>query len=590
MVSKWVCGVRWHKVAFLIASALLLVAVTGIAVAQAPPAGPAPGLPPGPPPPGPPATGVLTGFYLSPIWLLLLMVATAFWLYLTSWVNDDAKGNGMDYLKYTSFMLGVGSLGLFLALLVHAALVFLMLVLLSGMFTVYIVQRNKVVPDMVKFLGVHHRAQLLARIPVLSKVAGLGSKGKGARPALELANDEGTSLSDLIRENASLSDGAAILSDMVLRAGATKTRKVRLHPAGDQYVAQYVLDGVLHSVESLDAETSQQALACASQLVGLSKGGRMRAGSGQISTELPGLGHVKIQAEFAATEGKPSLALSLPDWTHDLYRSGLAGLGMHDTMIKRIKAALDQKRGALVVCSPAGSGRTTTLYAVAAMVDVFTTDLAVIEEHAEHELEHVRHWTFGADKPFAAVYGDVIRDGPQVILLAEMQSPEQAGKALEFASGEGMLLTTLKAPDAPEGLLQLVKLAAADDLVDKAVTCVVSQRLVRKVCPNCREQVEPAAELLKKLNVDPSNPGVWYKPVGCDACLNSGYQGRTGIFGMLIVTDPVKKVLRNAGATAQALRQAAGTAAFRTMYQDGVSKVVAGITTLDEVRRVLKSQ
>jgi general secretion pathway protein E len=518
------------------------------------------------------------------------MVATALWLYLTSWVSDDAKGNGMEYLKYTSFMLGAGSLGLLLALLVHAALVFLMLVLFSGTFSLYIVQRNKVVPDMVKFLGVHHRKQLIAKIPVLNKVAALRSKGKGARPALDLANEAGTSLSDLLKEDPSLSDGAVILSDLVLRAGSTKTRKVRLHPAGDQYVAQYVLDGVLYSVESFDAEAGRQALACASQLAGLSKGGRMRGGSGQISTEVPGLGQVKIQAEVIAAEGKPALALSFPDWTRDLYRSGLAGLGMHDTMIKRVRTALDQKRGALLVCSPAGSGRTTTLYAVAAMVDVFTTDLAVIEERAEHELEHVRHWTFGEDKPFTDIYGDVIREGPHVILLAEMQSSEQAEKTLEFAAGEGMLLTTLKAPDAPEALVQLVKLTGADDLVGRAVTCVVSQRLVRKVCPNCREQVEPAAELLKKLNIDPAKPGVWYKPVGCDACLNSGYQGRTGIFGMLILTEPVKKVLQGAGATAQAVRQAAGPAAFRTMYQDGVSKVVAGITTLDEVRRVLKGQ
>ncbi len=584
-----------HKVLLAAVATLMLIAAADIVVAQGPPSGPPPGVRGGPPPGvglGPPggAPSAAAGLYLSPFWLGALMVATALWLYLTSWVSDDAKGNGMDYMKHSAYMLGTGGLGLLLALLVHAAFVFLMFALYLGMFAVYVVERNKVVPEMLRIFGPHHRNRILAAIPVLNKVGALRSKSRAGKPAVDLTSEKGESLTDLLQSEPSLSPGGVALAELVLHAGATKTRRVRLHPAGDQYVAQYVLDGVLHNVQSLDSETGRQVLACASRLAGLSKDGRLRAGNGEISTELPGMGEMKIEVQTAVADGKPALTLAFPDWTHDLYLGGLAGLGMHETMVKRVKAALDQKRGALLVCSPSGGGRTTTLYAVAGMVDVFTNDMAVVEDRSEHELDHVRRWEFGADKSFTDVYADIMREGPNVILLGELNKSDQAEKVLDFASEGGLVLTTVRAPDSPECLLMLAKLTGAADLVPRAVTCVVSQRLVRKLCPSCRELIEPAPELLKRLNVDPADPGVWYKPAGCSACLNSGYQGRTGIFGMLILTDPVKKILQTPGATAQAVRQAAGQAAFRTMYQDGVSKVVAGITTLDEVRRVLKGQ
>jgi general secretion pathway protein E len=110
----------------------------------------------------------------------------------------------------------------------------------------------------------------------------------------------------------------------------------------------------------------------------------------------------------------------------------------------------------------------------------------------------------------------------------------------------------------------------------------------RKLCVNCREPVEPDPGTLAKLKIGAEHAGPWYAPVGCEACLNTGYRGRTGIFGMLILTDPVKSVLRQDGATPEALRKAAGEAALRTMYQDGIGKVVAGITTLSEIQRVLQ--
>lgn len=578
--------IRKHRRVLVLVFLLLLAAASGVSMAQVPAEVPA-----GAPPPTVPVPAAQPGgLYLSPFWLGFVMVTSALWLYLTSWVCDDARGVGMNAPTYAGAMIAAGGLSTALALLVHAAFGFLTLVLVTGTLTGYIILRNRVAPERFKLFGPFHRAQILARVPLVNKLAAARIRRAALKPSLTLTNAEGQSLNDILTARPALSEGARLLSDTVLRAGATKTRKVRLQPAGEQYIAQYILDGVLHNVEPCASDVALQALGAVAQLVGLSKEGRLRPGSGEFETDVPIVGHVKVGAQVTSSDGKPSLVLSLPDWTADLYRGGLGGLGVHDAVIKRLRSAVQQQKGTVLVCGPAGSGTTTTLYGIIGLVDIFTTDIAMIEKKAEHELEHVRRWALSEEHSFSAVYDEVEREGPQVIVLGGMETREQAGALLTFGSKDGLLLTVAKAPDGPESLLHLASLAQDPALVGNSVTCVVSQRLVRKLCTSCREQVEPDPVLLKRLQVDPADPGVWFKPVGCGVCLNCGYQGRTGIFGMLILTDPVKDAIRKAGATPASIRQAAGHAAFRTMYQDGVSKVIAGITTPDEVSRVLKAQ
>jgi len=536
-------------------------------------------------PAAPPAVDGL--FYVNPIWLVLLAAAVALWLYATSWVCDDAKGVGTDFATYTSIMLGAGWLGLALTLLLHAVLVFLLLALVLGAFTVYAVLRNRVVPERHRLLGAHHWAALLARVPGLSKVAALKPRVRAPRPSFVVKNAAGRTADDVVEERPALTEAADVLVEFVLRAGATKSRKIRIQPAGERFVLQLVMDGVLHTVEAFEPDLGNQVLALAADLAGLRQGGRMRQGTGKLYADLPGMGQVDVDVQISAAAGKPILLMGMPDWTHDLHRGGLEPLGVHESIVKRMKATLDQNRGTLVVCGPPQSGRTTTLLALAGTIDAFTTDVAVLGLAGRHKLEHVRDWDIPQDRTFSEFYVELLREGPGAIVLDSLEEPEHAEKAMHFACEEGLSLGGVSSADAPHAVVRLAELAGPE-LVNRAVTCVVPQRLVRKLCLVCREEVEPNPALLKRLSIDPEDPGTWYRPVGCEACLNSGYQGRTGLFGMLILTEPVKEELRKPDATPEAVRKAAGKAAFRTMYQDGIAKVTAGVTTLEEVRRILK--
>ncbi|MFO8008657.1 MAG: hypothetical protein R6V05_13075, partial [Candidatus Brocadiia bacterium] len=159
---------------------------------------------------------------------------------------------------------------------------------------------------------------------------------------------------------------------------------------------------------------------------------------------------------------------------------------------------------------------------------------------------------------------------------------------LRFAAEQGKVLAGLHAKSAPGALLALAERTGNVDLVSRAVTCVTCQKLVRRLCPDCRQSVAPNPELLRKLDIDPAEPGEWFAPGGCDACLGTGYRGRIGLFSMLIPVEEVNEALKQQGASAASIRKAAGSAALRTLYQDGLTKVAAGITTLEEVQRVLR--
>jgi type II secretory ATPase GspE/PulE/Tfp pilus assembly ATPase PilB-like protein len=376
----------------------------------------------------------------------------------------------------------------------------------------------------------------------------------------------------------------------MLEAGRTQTREIRLTPRGQEYQLQFIMDGVVYNVQAVQASRAGEVIACVGELVGLLSGGKVRKGDGRLSVEMPGIGELEASAQIRAEDGRPMVKLRFPDWTGDVYRQGLEALGMHPAIGKRVQAALAQDLGTVAISGPPRSGRTTTLYAMLGSLDIYTTEIVLLEKEREHELDQVRRVTYSAEEPFEEVWPGILREEPDVIALDEVASPEHAESLLEFAATAGCAASALEAPDGPAALLQLCRLSGDPELVSRAMTCTVSQRLVRKLCLSCREPAQPKPETLEQMGISPADVGTWYKPVGCNDCLNSGYHGRTGIFGMLIVTEPVEEVLSDPNCNSRRIMEVAGEVAFRSMYQDGMAKVNAGVTTVAEVRRVLKGE
>ncbi len=528
-------------------------------------------------------------FYIHPLWFLLFGLTVGLWLFLTSCVSMDAKGLGtVSSSLWSAAMMGTGFIGLAFTVLFHVAFAFLMIGVVLATGAIYVWHRNRFVPERHRLLGAHHRAELLSRLPLVGGLVGY-APGFTAEIDVDLSGPGGESLESIVTQDPAFNQAAEVMADAVSRAAAVNARTVRVFAHDEQYVVQLVMDGVPQTLTTCELDTGRQMIACASALLGLSSEGRVRQGSASLRAALPEAGTVEVQGRIKAVRQKPALVLEFPDWQPDLHKAGLEALGMHDALVKRLRTAVQQEKGAILVAGRAGSGTTTTLYATIALMDLFTTDVIALESEEGPEVEHVRRWPVPKDRPFGEVMAEVLREGPHKIVFDGLQAQEQAEPLLEFAARQGQVLTTLRGKNAPDALLRLCRTTGSADVVGQAVICVVAQRLVRRLCEECREQIEPDPQFLRKLNLDPADPGSWFQAVGCPHCLNTGYRGRIGLFSMLIMTDSVRKALAQREASPSDILAQAGKAAFRSFQQDGLSKVAAGITTLEEVRRVLKS-
>jgi len=527
-------------------------------------------------------------FYIHPLWFLLFAFAVALWLYLASWVSMDGRGlRDVDEARWNAIIMGAGAVGLAFTLLLHVAFGFLMIAIVLGTCALYVARRNQFVPERHKLFGPHHRAELLSRIPLLGRLSDY-RPAFTAEADVVLTSGAGESLEAIVAGQPSFAGAADILRQLLSRAAATETRTVRILPHNGQYTAQLVIDAVPQSLATYEEEVGRQIIACASLLLGLSSEGRLRQGSSEFYAELPASGTVDVQARIKSVRQKPALVLDFPDWTPGLFKHGLGTLGMHDALVKRLSTAVEQEKGSIIVSGRPGSGRTTTLYGLIGLIDIFTTDVLALEVEQEHELEGVRHWPLPKDRPFQEVLEEVLREGPDTIVFGDLETPEQAKPLLKFGAQDGKLLTTLKSDSPAQALIHLCRMTGSANLVAQSVVCVVAQKLVRRLCPDCKEPFEPDPQFLQRLELDPSESGTWFRPVGCHNCLNTGYRGRIGLYSMLIVTDRVREALQQPDASPSTILAGAGKAAFRSLQQDGLSKVAAGVTTLEEVRRVLK--
>ncbi|MCD6416290.1 MAG: Flp pilus assembly complex ATPase component TadA [Planctomycetes bacterium] len=527
-------------------------------------------------------------FYIHPLWLLLLTFSVGFWLYLTAWASKDARGLEVNQDLVCLIFMGVGALGPLLTFLIHGAFSFLTIALVLGAFIGYTMYRNKKVPQQHKLFGAYHRAEIISSIPIVNLLAGANNTGVVARLDTRITNASGKSLEDVMAEQPQLSQGAQTFGESVHRACSMQCSKVRVFRHQGQYVTQIILDGVPQILEALPDEHGQKVVAAASLFVGLAQGGKIRKGSKSFHVELPGHPPLQISAHITSANGKPALVMDMPDWTADLYQKGVEALGVHESLRRRLRTTLDQPKGAVIISGRQGSGTTTTLYGVVQMLDMFTTDVMALEQTEKSKLENVRRRIIPADQPFERFFEDILREEPQALMFGDLRNASEARLLLRYAIEQGKVLADMKAQSASAALLQLKKLVGDTELLGSSITCITNQKLARRLCKDCREPVEPNPELFRKLRISPEEAGNWHRPVGCEKCLGTGYKGRIGLFSMLLMTDQVRDALARGAVSESEIRSAAGKEAYRAMFYDGLTKVASGITSFEEIQRVVR--
>ncbi|MEY2688327.1 MAG: type secretion system ATPase GspE [Pseudomonadota bacterium] len=259
----------------------------------------------------------------------------------------------------------------------------------------------------------------------------------------------------------------------------------------------------------------------------------------------------------------------------------LESLGMSGETLTRFDKLIAQPHGIVLVTGPTGSGKTTTLYAALARLDTSTTNVLTVEDPVEYELPGIGQTQVNAkiDLTFAKALRAILRQDPDVIMIGEIRDFETAQIAVQASLTGHLVLATLHTNDAPSAVTRLTDMGIEPFLLSSSLLGVLAQRLVRKLCPACKQSAP----------IDPERPraGVRWHPVGCDACGKTGYKGRAGIYELMTADDALRSLIHSRAAESQ-LFVAAEQGGMRTMREDGERLVRSGMTSMEELMRVTR--
>ena len=300
-------------------------------------------------------------------------------------------------------------------------------------------------------------------------------------------------------------------------------------------------------------------------------------------------GRVDIRVSTVPTVFGESVELRLLDKSASLI--GLHELGMNDKSLEGFNQCLRKTHGIVLVTGPTGCGKTTTLYAALNKIYSPAVKMITIEDPVEYQLEGINQIPVNPKRglTFATGLRHILRHDPDIVMVGEIRDTETANIAIRAALTGHLVFSTLHTNDAPGAVTRLIDMGVEPFLLASSLEAVLAQRLIRKICPKCKEPYEPDENLIKNLNgAMDIQPGTsFYHGAGCNECNQTGMSGRTGIFELLKITHKLRELIAERPTTEQIIR--AAPADHISMVHDGISKILEGITTPEEIFRVAKS-
>ena len=266
----------------------------------------------------------------------------------------------------------------------------------------------------------------------------------------------------------------------------------------------------------------------------------------------------------------------------------LKDIGLTQENLRKIEQMLSKPYGILLVTGPTGAGKTTTLYAMLSQLKNPRKNIITIEDPVEYQINGISQIQINpkVGLTFAKGLRAILRQDPDVIMVGEIRDSETAQIAIQAALTGHLVLSTLHTNDAPSAVTRLRDMGAEPFLIASALEGIIAQRLVRKICPYCKEPYKPSKEELQKFSLNPEGDYIFYKGKGCKHCLGTGYKGRTAIFEILVIDEEMKRFIMKTQ-DANELKAFALKKGFKPIIQDGLEKILKGITTSEEVLSVI---
>ncbi len=380
-----------------------------------------------------------------------------------------------------------------------------------------------------------------------------------------------------------------LVNQLIREAVTDGASDIHLEPGPQHVIVRFRVDGVLREVMRVPLSARASLVSRVKVMADLDISERRRPQDGRISVNV---NERTIDMRVATLPTPYGESIVIRILNPESQQQTLEKLGMSERDRETMLRMLSRPHGEILVSGPTGSGKSTTLYAALMHLNVPTRKIITIEDPIEYRIEGLTQMAVvpGIGLTFARLLRTVLRSDPDVVLVGEIRDAETAQIATRAALTGHLVLSSIHTNDAPSALTRLADMEVAPFIAGNALVGVVAQRLTRRLCPSCRTKVRVSGAMLAEYRIDPSEfevTSVWQPGAeGCDDCFGTGYRGRMGVFEIMEMNDELERLFLEQ-APSEEIRAAALRAGMRPLRADGLEKVAAGLTSLEELVRVV---
>ena len=378
-----------------------------------------------------------------------------------------------------------------------------------------------------------------------------------------------------------------MVNRLMVQAYRERASDIHVEPYQSDVKVRYRVDGILHDVVTLPKRIHSAVVSRIKVMAMLNIAEKRLPQDGRIGIKL-GDHSVDLRVSTVPTVNGERVVMRILDKSSVLF--GLEELGYYPDDLGIIEKLIKQEHGIILVTGPTGSGKTTSLYSMLSRINAPDKNILTIEDPIEYQLKGIGQIPVNVKVglSFASGLRSIVRQDPDVILVGEIRDLETAEIAIQAALTGHLVFSTLHTNDASSAITRLIDMGIEPFLVTSSVNAIIAQRLVRKICSSCRQEYFPEDESLLDIGLSKemlSKDGYLYRGAGCSECINTGYKGRTGIYEILTLSDPIKTTILKSS-DSNIIKNMAIKEGLHTLRKDGARKVEDGATTIEEVLRV----
>jgi general secretion pathway protein E len=380
-----------------------------------------------------------------------------------------------------------------------------------------------------------------------------------------------------------------LVNDILFRALQLRASDIHVHPFETRIQIRYRVDGIMYDVLSLNRNVLPLIISRIKVMAGMDIAERRMPQDGRCSVRL-GQREVDLRISTVPTSYGERAVLRVLDKSSGVFI--LEELGLWKEDLKVVDSLLDRSHGVIFVTGPTGSGKSTSLYACLNRLDSSEKNVITIEDPIEYQLGGISQIQVATKKgmTFATALRHVLRQDPDVIMVGEVRDVETARMAIQSSLTGHLVFSTLHTNDSAGAISRLLDLGVEPYLVSSSLIAVIAQRLVRRICEDCRVETHASPNDLRALGVDEADikEAVFFEGKGCEKCFHTGYRGRTGIYELMLITDEIQELIYTRQSAGK-IKRIALDRGMKTLRMDGARKVLKGVTTVAEVLRVTQA-